>query len=82
MTKNQRSLYQCFHARCQGKRIICAKEHPLSTVFKDNALDILRLQRGDALVFTICQSCQDYDEMGPPIEKEDRGWIHDANKGL
>ena len=63
-----RSLYQCFHSKVKGKGIYCGKGHDLK-------VGILRLARGEPLEYAICQSCPDYEEMGPPLTEWDRGWI-------
>lgn len=75
MAERKRSLYQCFSARVLFKRIYCAAGHRLSEVCLDGTINIERLVRGKPLVLPICQGCQDYHEMGPPIPKEERGWI-------
>jgi len=71
MTK--RSLYQCFHARVRGDEICCAKGHELVPGMR---MSIQRLIRGTPLELTCCQKCEDYDEMGPPIPKNERGWAN------
>jgi hypothetical protein len=38
-------------------------------------LDIRRLARGQRLAFDVCQSCPDYDFLGPPVPPEERGWL-------
>jgi len=63
----KRSLYQCFNAKVLGDEIYCDKGH-----LSEN---ILRLARGTPLELSICQTCSDYDEMGPPIPKDERGWL-------
>jgi hypothetical protein len=70
-----RSLYQCGNARCQGKLIACSEGHPLSPR-KDGTIDTIRLVRGEPLEFKICQECADYDHMGDPVPKEERGWLN------
>ncbi len=62
-----RSLYCCFNARVQDTTVYCAKGHLLP-------VHIRQVQRGKRLEFTICQQCQDYEEMGPPIQASERGW--------
>jgi hypothetical protein len=68
---NKRSLYQCFNARVSGEKIYCAKGHLLGD---KGVLHIRALVRGKPLELSVCQTCSDYDEMGPPVAKEDRGW--------
>lgn len=69
----KRSLYCCLEAKVKGDKILCAKEHPLSR-FSGGTIGVCRLQRGEPLELTVCQSCKDYLELGPPVEKDDRGW--------
>lgn len=71
-----RSLYQCGNARVIGGtpkefEIVCSAGHKLSGNY------YLALARGKPLEFTICQKCLDYDEMGEPVEPQDRGWLRD-----
>jgi hypothetical protein len=72
----KRSLYQCFNAKVRGDRIECAKGHNLGYKYGkiEDSLSIRRLIRGAPLELAVCQECPDYDEMGPPIPKEERGW--------
>ena len=74
----KRSLYMCSNAKVKGV-IKCREGHPLSR-FKDGNLPIINLARGEPLELTICQDCLDYDEMGEPVEKEDRGWINGGKR--
>lgn len=69
----KRSLYQCSHAKVLGDTIRCDMGHPLGRK-APGTINIVRLKRGDVLELSICQACSDYDEMGPPIPKEERGW--------
>jgi len=79
MPKTKRSLYQCFNAKVKGGDISCAKGHE---VFKGehggrtnySRIPVLRLKRGAPLELGICLNCPDYDEMGPPVPREERGW--------
>jgi hypothetical protein len=66
-----RSLYQCFNAKVKGVMIHCARGHRLSSA---GILSLSELQAGKPLVMEMCQSCPDYDEVGPPISRCDRGW--------
>jgi len=72
--KQKRSLYQCFCAQVRGDRIKCSEGHALDARKKDGGVNIEMLARGAPLEFTVCQSCGDYNEMGPPVDREDRGW--------
>lgn len=74
MKKSLRQLYQCLHAKVKGDKIACAKGHPLSLLSEDGSIGLIRVWRHQPLEMTICQKCLDYDEMGPPLRREDRGW--------
>ena len=69
----KRSLYECFNAKVLGDRIYCAKGHIFS---KSGEVNINRLARGTPLEMSVCQGCPDFDEMGPPVLPEDRGWFN------
>ena len=69
----KRSLLQCFSARVDNGCIRCAKGHRLGTGFK-RTVPINSLIRGMPLIQGICQNCTDYEEMGPPVPREERGW--------
>jgi len=69
----KRSLYQCFNARVKGNRIYCSKGHRLGKA-KDGHLPLVKLARGTPLEISTCQACTDYDEMGPPVPREEQGW--------
>ena len=71
MIMSKRSLYQCYNAHVQGDKIVCIKGHKLG---KDGVISSLCLVRGDALEYTICQKCPDYNSMGEALTKEERGW--------
>lgn len=74
--KNKRSLYMCGNAKVIGKRIVCVKGHKLSRETTENlTISVDRLARGEPLVFAVCQNCWDYDEFGPPVPKQERGWL-------
>ncbi|MBC8477426.1 MAG: hypothetical protein H8D49_03680 [Dehalococcoidia bacterium] len=77
---SRRSLYQCSHARVSGDRIRCHKGYPLSTNAEDGGIGVRRLAGGHRLAFGICQSCPDFDCMGPPIPSEDRGWLSNVGQ--
>jgi hypothetical protein len=69
-----RSLYQCFNAKVSGDRIKCSKGRFLGSA-KDGSLSIIPLLRGMPLEAASCQACPEYEEMGSPVEKGDRGWF-------
>jgi len=71
----KRTLYECSHARANGDRIRCRKGHPLLVRTDDNGIDVRRLARGEPLAYNICQSCPDFDCMGPPVPSEERGCL-------
>lgn len=70
-----RTLYECWHARVNGNRIYCNKEHSLSLRTEDGKIEVRRLARGEKLALTPCQNCPDFDGIEPPIPPEERGWI-------
>lgn len=75
-----RSLYDCFHARVREGRIYCAKGHCISTDNERNySPDIECLARGEALVFSICQDCGDFESMGNILLPRERGWMKRRN---
>ena len=71
----KRTLYECAHARVKGESIYCFKGYPLGLRPDNGHLDIRRLARGQRLAFDVCQSCPDYDCLGPPVPPEERGWL-------
>jgi len=77
----KRSLYECFNARVKGDKIYCARGHKLS-LRSDGMIDIKRLERGVALVLSVCQDCPDFDSMGEPVPKEERGWVQSARRRI
>jgi hypothetical protein len=72
----KRTLYDCSHACVLGKRIHCNKGYLLSLKSADGGLDARRLATGEPLTLNICQHCSDFDSMGPPVPKEERGWLN------
>lgn len=74
--KQKRTLYECSHARVCGKSICCNKGYPLSSQPGDGGLDINQLEEGRQLAPKICQHCNDFDRMGPPVPEEERGWLN------
>ena len=68
----KRQLYQCFNAKVGIEHIYCSEGHELPPA----ARALRCLERGDPLEPTVCQKCNDYDKMGPPLYKADRGWIN------
>jgi len=73
--KRKRTLYECAHARIQGRRIYCNRGYPLSLKSGDGGLDIKRLAAGEPLALDICQPCPDFDCLGAPLAEEERGWL-------
>ena len=71
----KRTLYECSHARVTGDWIYCRRGHTMSSKPGNGHLDIRRLARGQRLAFDVCQSCPDYDCLGPPVPPEERGWL-------
>ena len=69
----KRNLYQCAHAKVFKDRIKCEHGHFLGGA-KDGSLSIFPLIRGNPLECLSCQECFDYEEIGPPVKEEDRGW--------
>jgi len=69
--EEKRSLYQCFNVKVKGKELRCSKGHkfPLSA-------STVSLAKGKPLVLACCQNCEDYDEMGPPVPADERGWLN------
>ena len=73
---NERSLYECLHAKVREKRIYCAKGHPLQDEGECNgSINIERLARGEPLIMSICQDCADFESMGGPVPYQERGWL-------
>lgn len=72
--KTKRSLYQCFNARVLEKRIYCAKGHMLDVSRACKTIAAVRLARGEPLELAVCQNCPDFDEMGEPLVRAERGW--------
>jgi len=71
----KRTLYECYHARIMGETIYCDMGHQLILRPGNGHLNITRLARGSRLAFKPCQSCLDFDCMGPPVPPEERGWL-------
>ena len=69
-----RSLYQCFNTKVKGEKLYCSKGHEFPIL----KTSIQALARGAPLIFSCCQNCEDYDEMGPPIPANERGWAKTA----
>lgn len=69
-----RTLYQCGHARVKGDWVRCEKGHGLSG-FPYSEVSLGRLKAGEPLELVACQKCPDYDRLGGPVKKEDRGWV-------
>ena len=78
---SERSLYECFHARVNGKRIYCAKGHPLQGKGERNgSLNIERLARGELLIISVCQDCADFESVGDPLPDKERGCTKNNKK--
>ena len=73
--KKKRTLYECSHARVQGRRICCDEGYSLSSQPEDGSLDIQPLAEGKPLAPKVCRQCGDFDSMGPPVPEEERGWM-------
>ena len=71
----KRTLYECSHARVKDESIYCRNGHPLCLRSGNGHLELSRLARGQRLAFKVCQSCPDFDCMGPPVPPEERGWL-------
>jgi len=71
----KRNLYQCAGAIVKGTTIHCKYGRTLSPTTEDGTISVLRLVRGMPLEITACQDCNYYEENGPPIPKEERGWL-------
>ncbi|MDO8687253.1 MAG: hypothetical protein Q7K41_01555 [Dehalococcoidales bacterium] len=80
MKKKKRTLYQCFNAKVDMKRIRCGKGYPLSP--ERVYLDHVQLENGEPLAPKICQQCDHFDSMGPPVPLEERGWHGLKRAGL
>ena len=71
------SLYQCSHARVDSEKpeLYCDKGHGIGKQgYKVIAKS--KLEHGKPLEPSICQQCPDYDEIGGPIPKSERGWLN------
>ena len=68
----KRSLYECFNAKVKGDQIYCAKGNTLQTMGTEPLLR--QLERGAPLTCNVCQDCPNFDRMGPPLRKNDRGY--------
>ena len=71
----KRTLYECSYARVRGDRICCSRGNHLLPKSADGCIGIGRLARGNQLAFQVCQNCPDFDSMGAPVPKEERGWL-------
>jgi hypothetical protein len=78
LSRSKRSLYQCFNAHVKDDRIYCSKGYNIGRA-KDGTIPLVKLARGAPLEPSICQKCADYDEMGPPVPKEERGWLRELS---
>ena len=73
--KQKKTLYDCSHARVQGRRIYCNKGYPLSPQPGDGHVDFQHLEEGKPLAPKVCQQCGDFDSMGAPVPGEEKGWL-------
>lgn len=71
----RRSLYECVHARVKGSGIYCGRGRRLEVKSADGGVSLRRLAGGEPLTFAACQECPDFEYMGPPLAREDRGWL-------
>ena len=69
-----RTLYDCLYAKVEGDRIRCSEGQRLSNR-KDGTVGIMRLAKGSRLTMHICQQCDAFESMGPPVPSEERGWL-------
>ena len=76
----RRTLYECAHARVNGESISCRKGHQLNVRPGNGHVDLSRLAEGKRLAFMVCQSCPDFDCMGPSVPPEERGWLEEVEK--
>ena len=67
------SLRECENAKVLADEIFCCKGHHLGAR-KNGKIGILRLKRGEPLVYKTSQQCADFDSNGNPIQEEERGW--------
>ena len=65
------SLYECANPLVNGDKIYCSKGHKLGA---KGTVEILRLVRGERLIYVECQGCEDFDRIGLPIPEIERGW--------
>ncbi len=73
--KKKRTLYECSHARVKGKLICCDRGYSLSSQSENGGLDVQNLAEGKPLAPKVCRQCGDFDNMGPPVPEEERGWL-------
>jgi len=69
------TLYRCSRAIVRGAVIRC-DSHRLG-MHPDGTVSLKKLIRGEEMCFSICQTCPDFDDMGPTPKKVDRGWTPD-----
>jgi hypothetical protein len=78
---NERSLYDCYHARVRGDHIYCQKGHLFHNNGRQNgSISIKRLAKGAPLVMSICQECADFESMGDHVPCEERGWLDNTSQ--
>ena len=66
-----RSLYQCSNAKAGLVWLYCRMGHRFKGL---TFISNVRLEEGDPLEYKVCQKCEDFDYMGEPIPKSERGW--------
>ena len=70
-----RSLYDCAMAMVCHDRILCYRGYKLDPRANDGGIATLRLERGEPLNFAVCHGCAEFESMGAPVPKEERGWL-------
>jgi len=69
----RRQVWQCLNAKVVNEKIRCAAGHSLSAK-PDGELEVRLARRGEPLELSLCQACPDYNEMGPALKTDERGW--------
>ena len=67
----KRTLWDCSNAKVWGDRVHCKAGQVLGIV------TIEKVARGAPLALSVCQKCEHYDNNGPPLPKEERGWLRE-----
>jgi len=58
-----------------GNSIRCDLGHCLDAKSGDGSVSVRRLAWGAGLTYAVCQKCPDFESMGPPVLREERGWL-------